>query len=219
MDYVIAFRFPADCLSHLWKSPVIDRFETAAVGALLLALVLAPCLRAETGEAAWLRYARLDAVAQAKYAGLPQTGTLLRRSPVLDSAESELVRGLHGILGVEVRTVPRVGSGPSIVLGTAADLNGVLADFSVPTGLRKDRDGFWLNTRGAGGNTSLFIVGASDRGVLYGVFAFLNMIARGEDVSHLDEVQNPNVPLRWVGPMGQPRRVHRARLCGPLYLL
>ena len=42
------------------------------------------------------------------------------------------------------------------------------------------------------------IAGLTDRGVLYGVFALLSKIARGENVSPLGEVQQPFVAMRWV---------------------
>ena len=179
-------------------SPVRHRFETAAVGTLLLALMLPAALRAETGEAAWLRYARLDAKAQAKYAALPRTVVLLRSSAVLNSAQSELARGLRGMLGGDIRVAQRLGPGQSIVLGTVEDLKAAIPGLLTPAELRENQDGFWLKTRSADGNASLFIVGRSERGVLYGVFALLNKIARGGDVAGLDDVQNPRAPLRWV---------------------
>src|SRR5262249_52638109 len=37
-----------------------------------------------------------------------------------------------------------------------------------------------------------------DRGLLYGVFALLSKIASGENISALDEVQQPYAPLRWI---------------------
>jgi alpha-glucuronidase len=36
------------------------------------------------------------------------------------------------------------------------------------------------------------------RGVLYGVFAFLSRIERQQDVSLLNEVQQPYAPVRWI---------------------
>jgi alpha-glucuronidase len=42
------------------------------------------------------------------------------------------------------------------------------------------------------------VAGATDRGVLYGVFALLSKIAREQSVSALDEVQQPAAPVRWV---------------------
>src|SRR5262249_23934991 len=40
--------------------------------------------------------------------------------------------------------------------------------------------------------------GAGDRGVLYGVFAFLRRIAQGESIASLNDVQQPYAPVRWV---------------------
>src|SRR5260221_8393073 len=38
----------------------------------------------------------------------------------------------------------------------------------------------------------------NDRGVLYGVFALLSRIARNENISSLNELQQPQARIRWV---------------------
>ena len=48
------------------------------------------------------------------------------------------------------------------------------------------------------GCQSVFIAGTTERGVLYGVFAVLSKIGRGETIAALDEVQQPYAPIRWV---------------------
>ena len=44
----------------------------------------------------------------------------------------------------------------------------------------------------------LIVGGATDRGVLYGVFALLSKMARGESLDAINEVQEPYAPIRWV---------------------
>src|SRR5262249_48053233 len=55
-------------------------------------------------------------------------------------------------------------------------------------------DAFTLKTS----NRNSLITGGSDRGALYGVFAYLRKIALGETIATLDETQTPRVPTRWV---------------------
>jgi alpha-glucuronidase len=59
-------------------------------------------------------------------------------------------------------------------------------------------DGYWITTAKVHGSECLIITGANDRGVLYGVFALLSKIARGESIARIDEVQQPYAPIRWV---------------------
>jgi alpha-glucuronidase len=44
----------------------------------------------------------------------------------------------------------------------------------------------------------MVIEGGSDRGVLYGVFALISKMARGENIAMVNEVQNPSAQIRWV---------------------
>ena len=59
-------------------------------------------------------------------------------------------------------------------------------------------DGFWLVIAKVSGIGCLIITSPTDRGVLYGVFAFLSKVARGEDISSLNEGQQPYAKIRWV---------------------
>src|SRR5450631_3790604 len=47
------------------------------------------------------------------------------------------------------------------------------------------------------GSECLVITAATDRGVLYGVFALLSKIAVGESITAIDEAQQPYAPIRW----------------------
>ena len=60
-------------------------------------------------------------------------------------------------------------------------------------------DGTYLlrMTKRAGHNV-VRIAGAGDRGVLYGVFAFLRRIALGRAIENLDERGAPQAPVRWT---------------------
>src|SRR5580704_14949748 len=144
-------------------------------------LLVASATRAEDGHEGWLRYAPLDAAAAKTYASLPRSIRAEGDSPVLRSAREELARGLHGMLGITL--VTQAASAPAIVLASDKSLAA---------------ESFRIRWSGAGNEPSLLITGGDDRGVLYGVFALLSKIARGESLANLDETQQPSAPVRWV---------------------
>ena len=137
--------------------------------------------RAEDGHEAWLRYAPLDSTAAKIYAPLPLAIRVEGDSAVLRSAREELTRGLHGMLGIS--SVAQTASAPFIVLTTDKNL--------AP-------EAFRIHLMTIEGQKSLSITGGDDRGVLYGVFALLNKIARLESLVNIDETQQPSAPVRWV---------------------
>src|SRR5579862_4201329 len=164
-------------------------------GSLLCLAFLASSACAETGAEAWLRYVPLEQAAAQKYLALPASVVVLGDSPVLGSAKGELIRGVRGMLGREVREEKNLRES-AIVLGTLAALRADSSKF-----LERDElhgDGFLLAQEKFHGVDCLIVTAATDRGVLYGVFALLSKIARGENVSALRETQQPFAPIRWV---------------------
>jgi alpha-glucuronidase len=154
-----------------------------------------PFLAAETGAEAWLRYAPIDRPAAKAYERFPGA-VVLGDSLVLKTAQQELVRGIDQITGKTLR----VGAGSprenAVVLGTLAELRALAPPLHPPQELRAD--GYWLKSANIRGHECLVITASTDRGVLYGVFALLSKIARGERVTFIDEVQQPYAPIRWV---------------------
>jgi alpha-glucuronidase len=174
----------------------------STLGIVLVALIACPFVRpscAETGPAldreAWLRYARLDARAAEKYETLPATSILFRKSPVLENAQRELGVGIEKLLGRPFHSAARV-NGPAIVLGTLEDLRHISPSLHPPSGL--EADGYWTTTARIHGSECLVITAGNDRGVLYGVFALLGKMARGESLAQRNGVENPYAPIRWV---------------------
>ena len=99
------------------------------------------------------------------------------------------------MLGGSLRSTTSM-HGQFVVLGTLSRLRKVSPELRPPKELQED--GFWLTTSQIHHESHLIITARNDRGVLYGVFALLSKIARGENITRLDEVQNPNAPIRWV---------------------
>ena len=142
---------------------------------------------------AWLRYARLDAGSAKKYQHLPSRVEVLHESLVLDSARNELVLGMSRMLGRDLQ--PGSGREDVFLLGTATEVQRLVPELK---SREVQPDGYWLKAERTHGNDFFVIAGSNDRGVLYGVFALLSKIARGESVSNIDEVEQPHAALRWV---------------------
>lgn len=173
------------------------RLGTLAICGVLLSLLLgAEGVRAENGADGWLRYALLDTGTAQKYRNLPAVVVAVGDSPVLDSAKGELIRGLRGMLGRTLRRERNLPEESAILLGTVPAVESLAPGIARSTSL--GQDGFLLATEKVHGYDCLVITAANDRGVLYGVFALLNKIARGESVSGLNESEQPSAPIRWA---------------------
>jgi alpha-glucuronidase len=117
-------------------------------------------------------------------------------SSVLESAQSELIRGVRGMLGRTLRKEHVLPREKAIVLGTIDALHDAFPELREPPALGKD--GYWLTAGRSHSFDCLIITAKTDRGVLYGTFALLSKISRNESIVALNEVQQPSAPLRWV---------------------
>jgi alpha-glucuronidase len=151
-----------------------------------------PRLSAETGYEAWLRYAALDDASRQQYESLPASVTIMGDSLVLHSAQNELIHGVHGMLGRTLRAGKGEPKERAFVLGTFHNIPGLRARTDIGA------DGFWLTATRINGLDCIIVAGNNERGILSGVFALLSKIARGQNLSGLDEVQQPYTSIRWV---------------------
>ena len=180
----------------------MNRFlSVGLLGAVLLGGGAAPALQAETGQDAWLRYAPLETVARAKYETLPAAVVVPEDSAVLTAARDEMVRGVIGMMGRTLRLDGSVKE-KAIILGTINAIRKIVPGFESPKPL--EGDGFLLASRRVHGFDCIIITSTTERGVLYGVFAFLSKMARGENVTALDQCKSAPGPDSLGGSMGQP---------------
>jgi alpha-glucuronidase len=84
----------------------------------------------------------------------------------------------------------------AFLLGKLSDLRTLAPEVAPPQTLTPD--GFWLKASRLHGSPCVIITATNDRGVLYGVFALLSKIARGESIVALDKLQQPYARIRWV---------------------
>jgi alpha-glucuronidase len=153
-------------------------------------------LRADNGYDAWLRYAPLKVAERAKFAAFPSNLVVRSASPLLQTSQKELIRGVRGMLGRELHVEKDLPKESAIFLGTLEDLHSVAPELHPPVELRTD--GYWLANERVTGHECIIIAGATERGTVYGVFALLRKIAFAEDLGHLLEEQAPTNPIRWV---------------------
>jgi len=140
-------------------------------------------LTAETGYDAWLRYRPIDQpAARQTLKGLPSSVVTLRQSPVLTSAQSEIVRAVEGMLGRTLRARETI-SEDAIVLAPSDSLKAAFPTISPPKNLASD--GYWLRTATVDRRNLLLVVGGGDRGVLYGAFALIRKMALRQALDHL----------------------------------
>lgn len=165
---------------------------------IIIAACLSGCvMRAETGYDAWLRYIPITEPAiRQSYERLPPSVVAIDQSPVLLSAQNELVRAIKGMLGRTLREGGMLSEDDAFVLITADSIRSVFRNITIPKELTND--GYWLKTATIKRQKLVLVVGGNDRGTLYGTFAFIRKMALHEPLEYLDEVHNPYAPIRWV---------------------
>lgn len=141
---------------------------------------------AQTADEAWLKYRPLN-----RRLSVPMRVEVRGQSRVERSAASELVRGLRSLAG---GSSPEVGA-DSIVLATVQEMGQEKTKSIVPA---LEPDEFQISWRQDPWLRELDIVGGSDRGLLYGVFALLRHLAQGADMSHAVVRERPAMAIRWV---------------------
>jgi alpha-glucuronidase len=153
--------------------------------------------QAETGESAWLRYARLDpAAVQRIESGLPRSIVTVESGAPIQKAREEIAAGVRGMLGIDLTVSTQLPPDGAIVAGTSAGLRQVSPDL-VRAGTLPS-DGFRISRATIKGVPFLVIAGESDRAVLYGAFAFLRGVAMGGSIEAIDQREAPYAPIRWV---------------------
>lgn len=165
-------------------------------GALLAMCIAVPALAAplpdEDGYDLWLRYRPMEAPAVAQYAP-HATAIIGGDSPTLHAAESELERGLGGLLDHPVAMTQTIGDG-DIVLGTPQSSD-LVRSLNLPLA-KLGGEGYLIRSATIDGHAVTVIAANSDIGVLYGSFRLLRQIQTRQPVDHLDISDAPKIELR-----------------------
>jgi len=150
---------------------------------------------ASTDLDAWLRYAPLVPETAKQYEHLPSKIVVMGDSPILRSAESELIADIPKMTGRNLTPAAEVNES-AIVLATLKDARSLS-----PRPFHRSKqigNGYWITKVKLRRWDCLLITAFDERTVLYGAFAFLRKIAQGESIAHIDEVQQPAARIRWI---------------------
>ncbi len=174
------------------KKRFAARWNIGFLMTFLLAAIFAagPIAHTQTEDQAWLRYAPLQMPAE-----IPISVRALSTDQLELSAVQELESGLAGFSGQKVQTTE---SG-EIVVGTLDEVHAAFPGLQVPAHLAAH--GFWLKKttwKGWRGHPLIIVAGSNEHGALFGAFDLLRRIATGADISHLDVIEAPAMPIRWV---------------------
>jgi alpha-glucuronidase len=164
------------------------RFATEML-AVFQSLAFCAAGHAQTADQAWLKYRPTG-----KPLNLPTNVRVLGRSLIEETAAAELRRGLISLSGGSP-----LESGPNtIVLGTAQEMQSHQLDQQKSSVLNLAPDEFVIAWNKKELVRELDIIGGSDRGVLYGVFHLLRLLAQGGDARSSSVRERPAMPIRWV---------------------
>jgi alpha-glucuronidase len=150
---------------------------------------------AQTADQAWLRYS-----SQHDQKTVTHNIHTLGSGVLKQSAAHELPLGLESLSG------PGCASDGNItcqtILGTAKELHDAYPELAIPSDLGPEE--YWLHQTYFGNQFRLIVAGSDERGVLYGTFALLRLMATGQDLTHLDLRSHPAMPIRWVDEWDNP---------------
>src|SRR5690348_8149832 len=100
--------------SRRWRLPGL---RSEPMKFIVLGLLACVAMSAETGRDAWLRYARLD-----RPVSVPDTVTALSANHLEQSARDEVVRGIKGMLGKDLKVEAEAPKDAGIFLGTLDEI-------------------------------------------------------------------------------------------------
>ena len=114
-------------------------------------------------------------------------------------------------------TGAKAASGGETVVGTLDEVRAAFPGLAVPAHIAAH--GFWLKRTVWHGQPLVIVAGSNPHGALFGAFDLLRRIATGADLSHLDAIESPAMPIRWVDEWDNADGTSRARLRRPVDLL
>ncbi|TVQ01482.1 MAG: alpha-glucuronidase [Balneolaceae bacterium] len=155
-------------------------------------------LYAEDGYEMWLRYHMIEnQKLLSEYRTLIASIYPVADSPTMNAVSKELVLGLNGLLGVEVRVDELVREG-SVVAGTPANSD-VIASLNLESRLiGLGNEGYLIEETEYNGERIFIIAANEDIGVLYGAFGFLRKIQTNQNLDGVSFQSAPRVKYRIV---------------------
>lgn len=155
-------------------------------------------LKNEDGYELWLRYHLVDdADLLSSYREQIREIVFAGDSPTLRVARGELQCGLEGLLGHEVMLSETVTEDGAIVCGTPESSATIREQKLVDLETVGD-EGYVISQQVVDWHQTIIIAANSDKGVLYGIFAFLRLLQTQQSLDELHIVSVPKVKLRML---------------------
>jgi alpha-glucuronidase len=151
---------------------------------------------AEDGYDLWLRYRPVEQAWSERYRPLATEIVAPQGSPIQSAAVAELDRGLKGLLGQAPPHAAKVDRDGAILIG-APVISGAITDLELPT-RPLGAEGYLIRSVRVDGHRATVIMGTSDKGTLYGAFAFLRLLQTRQAIDRLDVISAPRVQLRVI---------------------
>jgi len=159
---------------------------------LLVSLFVAgSAVHAQTEDQAWLRYTGAH-----ERTSIPASVRALGSGVLEQSAVQELQRGIAGTTGTTVMAAANATNAGETVVGTLDEVRAAFPGLAVPAHIAAH--GFWLKRTLWQRHPLVIVAGSNEHGALFGAFDLLRRIATGADLTHLDAIEAPAMPIRWV---------------------
>lgn len=176
------------------KGIIIRKIESWVNFIPALLLLVATTTFAESGYDLWLRYVKIsDALLLTQYKAAATQIVIQGTSATMVAAESELTKGLTGLLGQVIPNQTSVTQNGAIVIGTPSNSTIINA-----LGLTLDAnpEAYKIISTSSGGFSITAVASSGDIGALYGTFHLLRLIQTGEPLSGLDINEKPKIKRR-----------------------
>lgn len=174
---------------------------------LIVFFLISANANAEDGYRLWLRY---DLIQNSRllqeYRSNIQKVFIDATSPTLIAAQSELQRGLDGLLGRKIPFVSQLTSNGTLIVGTPKS-SPVIASMDFGNALKQaGEQGYVIKTAIVNRKKCIVVAANTDIGALYGTFGFLRRLQTHKNINDLSVVDAPKIKLRildhWDNPNG-----------------
>jgi len=151
---------------------------------------------AEDGYDLWLRYQKVETRSLGAYRDTVTHLVSEGSSPSLVAAQTELERGLRGLLGRGLPTAGEVEKPGALVIGTPGS-SPLVAGLDLDLG-SAGPEGYVIRSVRLKGHPATVIAANEDIGVLYGAFHFLRLLQTRQPFTQIDVAEAPEVRLRML---------------------
>jgi len=151
----------------------------------------------DDGYRLWLRYDKIESEAIRK-AYLQNINHIIvdGNSPILQSAEKELVIGLSGLLNQSIPSIKKQVNTAGVIAGVLGQSHLIDEAILPKEGAMITTEGYLIIQKEKAGQKNIYIAAKEDKGLLYGAFHLLRLLQNSESLHQLSILENPKIKLR-----------------------